>query len=93
MDTAPASAKILLGLGLLTLLLPSGNTQSIVKQCASQATCAGASDTAAVDEDGNGNIVNCCNSNDFCNFSGAGTTSIHTFLPVLSLLLLLLVVQ
>ncbi|KAJ3597207.1 hypothetical protein NHX12_000736 [Muraenolepis orangiensis] len=132
MDALPASAKILLGLGLFTLLLPSvepiscfvcsssptnvqcnrsnqtcpaildmcitiidiaGSTTSIVKQCSSSATCSAAMSQAAVDENGNGNIVNCCNTIDFCNLSGAETAAIHKALPVLSLFLLLLVAQ
>lgn len=61
-----------------------GSTTAIVKQCASQATCTGASDSASVDANGNGNIVNCCNSFNLCNFSGAGTIHMHTALLLLT---------
>ncbi|KAG7269752.1 hypothetical protein CRUP_010777 [Coryphaenoides rupestris] len=97
MDAVPAaSVKILLTLGLLlTLLLPSDDSKSIVKQCSSAAICIGAMASAAVDQNGNGNTVQCCNRSDFCNVSGApgAVATQHTLLPALSLLLLLLVVQ
>uniref|UniRef100_A0A668AGQ7 UPAR/Ly6 domain-containing protein n=1 Tax=Myripristis murdjan TaxID=586833 RepID=A0A668AGQ7_9TELE len=63
---------------------------AIVKQCASRATCMGAASTSSVDSDGNGNTVNCCNSHDLCNFSGANTVHVHITLLALSLCGLLL---
>ncbi|KAM8735427.1 uncharacterized protein AB9X84_023882 [Acanthopagrus schlegelii] len=56
-----------------------GSTIAIVKQCASMATCTAAANGASVDTDGNGNIVNCCNSFNQCNFSGAEANKIHTY--------------
>uniref|UniRef100_A0A3Q3GI63 UPAR/Ly6 domain-containing protein n=1 Tax=Labrus bergylta TaxID=56723 RepID=A0A3Q3GI63_9LABR len=50
----------------------------ISKQCASQATCNGAAASASVDSSGNGNTVDCCNSFNLCNFSGAESVHIHT---------------
>ncbi|XP_029927512.1 CD59 glycoprotein-like isoform X2 [Myripristis murdjan] len=67
-----------------------GNQKAIVKQCASRATCMGAASTSSVDSDGNGNTVNCCNSHDLCNFSGANTVHVHITLLALSLCGLLL---
>ncbi|KAM4633815.1 uncharacterized protein ACJ7VT_021448 [Polymixia lowei] len=55
----------------MTIIDTLGNVKAIVKQCASKATCGGAAASASVDENGNGNTVNCCSSNNFCNFSGA----------------------
>ncbi|XP_070823260.1 ly6/PLAUR domain-containing protein 2-like [Chaetodon trifascialis] len=57
-----------------------GSTTAIVKQCASAATCSGAASSASVDSNGNGNIVNCCNSFNLCNFSGAKSVHTHTAL-------------
>ncbi|CAJ1061746.1 prostate stem cell antigen-like [Xyrichtys novacula] len=61
-----------------------GATTAIVKQCASLATCTGASSSATVDSNGNGNIVNCCNSFNLCNFSGAESIHIHSVLLLLT---------
>ncbi|XP_041797763.1 prostate stem cell antigen-like [Chelmon rostratus] len=61
-----------------------GSTKAIVKQCASWATCSGAASSASVDSNGNGNTVNCCNSFNLCNFSGAESTHTHTALLLLT---------
>ncbi|TDH12042.1 hypothetical protein EPR50_G00067080 [Perca flavescens] len=67
-----------------------GFEKAIVKSCASQATCNGAAAAASVDSSGNGNIVNCCNSFNLCNFSGAESVHIHTTLLLLTVGVLLL---
>nr|XP_046254439.1 prostate stem cell antigen-like [Scatophagus argus] len=67
-----------------------GLTKAIVKQCASWATCSGAASTASVDSNGNGNTVNCCNSFNLCNFSGAESIHMHTTLLLLTVGVLLL---
>ncbi|XP_061772125.1 prostate stem cell antigen-like [Nerophis ophidion] len=59
----------------MTVIDTLGQTKAIVKQCASKATCNGAASTAFVDENGNGNAVNCCNTHNLCNFSGS--ESVH----------------
>ncbi|XP_056235917.1 ly6/PLAUR domain-containing protein 6B-like [Seriola aureovittata] len=75
----------------MTVVDTLGSVTAIVKQCASRATCEGASSSASVDSDGNGNKVNCCNTFDLCNFSGAESIHAHMtllFLTVGALLLL-----
>ncbi|XP_044063877.1 prostate stem cell antigen-like [Siniperca chuatsi] len=67
-----------------------GAVKAIVKQCASRATCTGAASSASVDTNGNGNTVNCCNSYNLCNFSGAESIHIHTTLLLLTVGVLLL---
>ncbi|XP_008321650.1 prostate stem cell antigen-like [Cynoglossus semilaevis] len=62
-----------------------GIAKAIVKQCASRATCQGAASTASLDENGNGNIVNCCNGYNLCNFSGAESVRFHVSLLLLTL--------
>ncbi|KAK5862559.1 hypothetical protein PBY51_017941 [Eleginops maclovinus] len=57
-----------------------GTKKTISKSCASRATCNGAAGSASVDSNGNGNTVNCCNSFNLCNFSGAESIHIHTAL-------------
>ncbi|KAK9513525.1 hypothetical protein VZT92_027051 [Zoarces viviparus] len=60
-----------------------GADKTITKSCASEATCLGAASASSVDQNGNGNTANCCNSFSLCNFSGA--ESIHTHTVLLSL--------
>uniref|UniRef100_A0A3B4UV42 Prostate stem cell antigen-like n=1 Tax=Seriola dumerili TaxID=41447 RepID=A0A3B4UV42_SERDU len=75
----------------MTVVDTLGSVTAIVKQCASRATCEGAASSASVDSDGNGNKVNCCNTFDLCNFSGAESIHVHMtllFLTVGALLLL-----
>ncbi|XP_065813597.1 ly6/PLAUR domain-containing protein 2-like [Labrus bergylta] len=61
-----------------------GSAKVISKQCASQATCNGAAASASVDSSGNGNTVDCCNSFNLCNFSGAESVHIHTAVLLLT---------
>ncbi|XP_068591787.1 prostate stem cell antigen-like [Cebidichthys violaceus] len=61
-----------------------GATTLISKFCASEATCLGAASSSSVDENGNGNLVTCCNTFDLCNFSGAESIHIHTLLLFLT---------
>ncbi|KAM6994797.1 uncharacterized protein LKV04_007143 [Tautogolabrus adspersus] len=61
-----------------------GSAKVILKNCASQATCNGAAASASVDINGNGNIVDCCNSFNLCNFSGAESVHIHTAVLLLT---------
>ncbi|XP_060937741.1 lymphocyte antigen 6E-like [Limanda limanda] len=68
-----------------------GQAKAIVKQCASSATCTGAAASSSVDENGNGNSVNCCNSFNLCNFSGAESVRVHTSLLLLTAVVLRLV--
>ncbi|KAL7394168.1 hypothetical protein ABVT39_021677 [Epinephelus coioides] len=68
----------------MTVVDVLGATKTISKSCASEATCTGAASTASVDSNGNGNIVNCCNSFNLCNFSGAESVHIHTALLLLT---------
>ncbi|KAG7475252.1 hypothetical protein JOB18_028262 [Solea senegalensis] len=67
-----------------------GAAKAIVKQCASQATCKGAAAAASVDDNGNGNIVGCCNTHDFCNFSGAESVHVNVLLFLTAAVVLLL---
>lgn len=66
---------------------------AIVKQCASLATCTGAASSSSVDSNGNGNTVNCCNSFNLCNFSGAESIHTHTALLLLTVGVLLLLLR
>ncbi|XP_037640016.1 prostate stem cell antigen-like [Sebastes umbrosus] len=68
----------------MTIVNILGSTKVIVKLCASRATCNGAAATASVDENGNGNIVNCCNTHNLCNFGGAESIHVHTALLLLT---------
>lgn len=68
----------------------SGASTTIMKQCASWATCSGAASTASVDSNGNGNKVGCCNGYDLCNFSAGGMVRAHTTLLLLTVGVLLL---
>ncbi|KAM9851647.1 uncharacterized protein ACBR49_004802 [Aulostomus maculatus] len=70
-----------------------GGIKAIVKQCASQATCSGAASTASIDADGNGNIVNCCNTFDLCNFSRADTRHVDAVLLLVTTGVLLLLLH
>lgn len=70
-------------------VLPGAST-TIMKQCASWATCSGAASTASVDSNGNGNKVGCCNGYDLCNFSSGGMVRAHTTLLLLTVGVLLL---
>ncbi|XP_019946815.1 prostate stem cell antigen-like [Paralichthys olivaceus] len=65
-----------------------GTSIAIVKQCASAATCTGAASSSSVDENGNGNSVNCCNSFNLCNFSGAESVHVHTTLLLLTVVVI-----
>ncbi|XP_054637438.1 prostate stem cell antigen-like [Dunckerocampus dactyliophorus] len=67
----------------MTVVDTLGHMKAIVKQCASRATCNGAASTAFVDENGNGNAVNCCNSHNLCNFSGSESVHARGFVFVL----------
>ncbi|XP_068426020.1 urokinase plasminogen activator surface receptor-like [Clinocottus analis] len=67
-----------------------GNSKFISKLCASEATCLGSASSASVDSNGDGNIVNCCNTFDLCNFSGAECVHTHTALLLLTAGVLLL---
>ncbi|XP_029360531.1 prostate stem cell antigen-like [Echeneis naucrates] len=67
-----------------------GSTKAIVKQCASRATCQGAAGSASIDENGNGNSVNCCNAFNLCNFSGTESVHIHITLLLVTVGVLLL---
>ncbi|XP_061572444.1 prostate stem cell antigen-like [Cololabis saira] len=57
-----------------------GVMKAIVKQCASMATCSGAASSASVDQEGNGNSINCCHGYNLCNFSAAESTHTPTLL-------------
>ncbi|XP_051263853.1 lymphocyte antigen 6D [Dicentrarchus labrax] len=74
----------------MTVIDTFGTSKAITKQCASKATCNGAASTASVDSNGNGNTVNCCNSFNLCNFSGAESVHVHTTLLLLAVGVLLL---
>ncbi|XP_071324541.1 prostate stem cell antigen-like [Trachinotus anak] len=74
----------------MTIVDTLGSTKAIVKQCASRATCSGASASASVDSEGNGNTVNCCNTFNLCNFSGAESIRVHMTLLLLTVGVLLL---
>ncbi|XP_035527790.1 ly-6/neurotoxin-like protein 1 [Morone saxatilis] len=74
----------------MTIVDTFGSSKAIVKQCASKTTCSGAASTASVDSSGNGNTVNCCNSFNLCNFSGAESVHVHTTLLLLTVGVLLL---
>ncbi|KAM3873423.1 uncharacterized protein ACN63O_002454 [Diretmus argenteus] len=69
----------------MTVVDTLGIAKTIVKHCASRATCTGAAASASVDANGNGNTVNCCRSHSFCNFSGANIVHIHIALLALAL--------
>ncbi|XP_011603803.2 lymphocyte antigen 6D [Takifugu rubripes] len=60
----------------MTVVDTLGSAKSIVKQCASQDTCNSAS--SSVDANGDGNTINCCNTHDLCNFSGAKSVHVRT---------------
>ncbi|TMS10668.1 hypothetical protein E3U43_019661 [Larimichthys crocea] len=77
----------------MTIVDILGSTTAIVKQCASQATCTGAAASASLDANGNGNTVNCCNSFNQCNFSGAESIHIHTTLLLVAVGVLLLLAR
>ncbi|KAG8010205.1 Cleft lip and palate transmembrane protein 1-like protein [Nibea albiflora] len=74
----------------MTIVDILGSTTAIVKQCASQATCTGAAASSSLDANGNGNTVNCCNSFNLCNFSGAESIHIHTTLLLVAVGVLVL---
>ncbi|XP_034729343.1 CD59 glycoprotein-like [Etheostoma cragini] len=61
-----------------------GSEKAIVKSCSSKNICNGAAASTSVDVNGNGNIVNCCNNFNLCNFSGAESVHIHTALLLLT---------
>ncbi|XP_035018783.1 prostate stem cell antigen [Hippoglossus stenolepis] len=72
----------------VTLVAILGGDKAIVKQCASSANCTAAAASASIDEDGNGVTVNCCNSIDLCNFSGAESVRVHTTLLLLTVVVI-----
>ncbi|XP_034467491.1 prostate stem cell antigen-like [Hippoglossus hippoglossus] len=72
----------------MTFVDTLGTAKAIVKQCASSATCTGAAASASTDENGNGNTVNCCNSFNLCNFSGAESVRVHTTLLLLTVVVI-----
>ncbi|XP_017265506.1 urinary protein 2 [Kryptolebias marmoratus] len=74
----------------MTIVDTLGDMMAIVKQCSSKATCNGASSTASVDSNGNGNTVRCCSGYNYCNYSGAGSVHTHPTLLLLTAGLLLL---
>ncbi|KAM8826182.1 uncharacterized protein ACB058_019568 isoform 1-T1 [Synchiropus picturatus] len=74
----------------MTIVDTLGSATAIVKQCASLTTCRAAASSSSVDANGNGNSVNCCNSFNLCNFSGAEQLHGFSLLLVLTVALLLL---
>ncbi|KAJ4930846.1 hypothetical protein JOQ06_025149 [Pogonophryne albipinna] len=74
----------------MTVVDIAGTKKAISKSCASKATCNGAAGSASVDSNGNGNTVDCCNSFNLCNFSGAESMHTHTALLLTAAALLLL---
>ncbi|XP_048009485.1 ly6/PLAUR domain-containing protein 2-like [Megalobrama amblycephala] len=66
-----------------------GSVTAIVKTCSPSKLCTSAAAGASVDSNGNGFQVTCCNSY-LCNYSGAASITLHRWLLVLPLFLIIL---
>ncbi|XP_052000199.1 lymphocyte antigen 6E-like [Xyrauchen texanus] len=76
----------------MTTVVTLGSVKGIAKYCSISKICAAGASTASLDSNGNGAQVSCC-SGRLCNYSGAATVKLHTWLLALPLLITLLIKQ